>query len=89
MRHTRVDLADYLSLCAVYSQADGRAGTVPNLGAEEGSVGIVDGAAVDADDEVEPGLQRDFSVGVAQDLETERASGGRLLGSLAVVRVET
>ena len=38
-------------------------------------VRVVDGAAVDADDEVVPGLEGDVGVFVAEDLEAEGAVG--------------
>lgn len=49
-------------------------------------VGAVDGAAVDADDEVVPGLEGDVGVFVAEDLEAEGAVGvaGGLGGGVGV-----
>ena len=71
MRHSGVDFADRLALCAPDAETDCCSGAVSHFGREKGWVGVVDCAAVDADDEVELGIEGDIGVGVAQDLEAE------------------
>ena len=63
-------------LCAPQSENDHAPRTVAHLLGEEVRVGIVNGAPIDADDEVKPWLDGEVSVGVAQDLEAAAAVAG-------------
>ena len=75
-----------LALCAPDRQGDGGAGAVADFDREGVRVGVVDRAAVDADDEVVPRLEGDVVVLVAEDLEAEGAvaSAGGLGWSVGV-----
>lgn len=67
--------AHALAFCAPDRQGDGRAGAVADLDGEGVGVWVVDLAAVDADDEIVPGLEGYIGVFVAEDLEAEGAGG--------------
>lgn len=51
-----------------------------------GQLGAYDGAPIDADDEVEPGLDGELQVGVAQHLEAKQALLLLLLAGVVAVK---